>query len=464
MVPINGQTTRRTGRENRSQPCGQVDSVSQTISIEPARVLCTRTQSLRVNFAWAVAGQAIYSACQWAILAALAKLASPAAVGKFALALAITGPIFMFANLQLRAVCSTDARREFGLGDYVGLQLAMIGLGLLVTIAILAVAHYDRESVSVILIVALAKSVELISEIIYGFLQQQERLDRVATALLIRGPLSLGAVIGGIWLTGSVIAAVAGMALAWMFSLCFVEIRLISSAHDGSGYSAGARALRPRWRPDARKLFWLVLPLGWVNLVISLNANIPRYFIEHTCGVADLGIFSAMAYLALVGSTGMLALANSVNSRLSKYYLTGNSSSFISVLLRIVALAVVVGSAGVILAIVAGPKLLAILYRPEYAVRGDVLIWLMLAAAAGFVMQMIICGMTSARRIREQLPLYAVSGILLSALCMVLVPRQGLTGAGVAMLVTNIVLVLGGTGILVRALRNMPRMENEPVV
>src|ERR1041385_9279534 len=93
MVPINGQTTRRTGRENRSQPCGQVDSVSQTISIEPARVLCTRTQSLRVNFAWAVAGQAIYSACQWAILAALAKLASPAAVGKFALALAITGPI-----------------------------------------------------------------------------------------------------------------------------------------------------------------------------------------------------------------------------------------------------------------------------------------------------------------------------------------------------------------------------------
>ena len=46
------------------------------------------------------------------------------------------------------------------------------------------------------------------------------------------------------------------------------------------------------------------LPLTLAGLLISLNTNLPRYFIEIHLGEASLGIFSAMAYLIVAG--GML--------------------------------------------------------------------------------------------------------------------------------------------------------------
>ena len=65
--------------------------------------------SLRKNFTWTFAGNAIYAASQWGQLVVLAKLGTPETVGQIALALAICAPVIMFANLQLRSVQATIA-------------------------------------------------------------------------------------------------------------------------------------------------------------------------------------------------------------------------------------------------------------------------------------------------------------------------------------------------------------------
>jgi hypothetical protein len=54
------------------------------------------------EFRWALSGNIIYSMCQWAFVFVLAKLGSPADVGAYALGLAVTSPILMFANFQGR--------------------------------------------------------------------------------------------------------------------------------------------------------------------------------------------------------------------------------------------------------------------------------------------------------------------------------------------------------------------------
>ena len=88
-------------------------------------------RSLRANFSWTFVGNVIYAACQWAMLVVLAKLGSPEIVGQFALGLAITAPVIMLTNLQLRAVQATDAKRAYSFGDYLGLRLAVTPLALL---------------------------------------------------------------------------------------------------------------------------------------------------------------------------------------------------------------------------------------------------------------------------------------------------------------------------------------------
>ena len=85
--------------------------------------------SLARNFSWTLIGSGLYAFCQWGMLVVLAKLCSTQMVGQFALGLAITAPVFMFAGLNLRTVQVTDARRDFQFGDYLGLRLLSIAAG-----------------------------------------------------------------------------------------------------------------------------------------------------------------------------------------------------------------------------------------------------------------------------------------------------------------------------------------------
>src|SRR5262249_21688837 len=101
---------------------------------------------LRRTFSWALAGNVVYAGCQWALLIVLAKLGSPEMVGRFALALAVAGPVMLFAGLQLAAVQATDAAREYRFGHYLALRLTTTGLAL-AAIAVLALgAGYGPET------------------------------------------------------------------------------------------------------------------------------------------------------------------------------------------------------------------------------------------------------------------------------------------------------------------------------
>jgi O-antigen/teichoic acid export membrane protein len=121
--------------------------------------------SLRTNFAWTFAGNAVYAACQWGMLVALAKLGSPELVGAFALGLAVTAPIVQFANLKLRSIQATDARHEYGFRDYLSVRLATSAVAFAVVIAAAFAGSYTPEPRIVIVAVGLAKVVESVSDI-----------------------------------------------------------------------------------------------------------------------------------------------------------------------------------------------------------------------------------------------------------------------------------------------------------
>ncbi len=116
--------------------------------------------SLRSNFAWSFTGNVIYMASQWAMLAVLAKLGSPETVGQFALGLAVTAPIILFTNLQLRAVIATDARNENTFSDYFTLRIATTIFSIFITLGLVFISDYSRQTALVILVIGIAKVFE----------------------------------------------------------------------------------------------------------------------------------------------------------------------------------------------------------------------------------------------------------------------------------------------------------------
>ena len=141
------------------------------------------------NFSWTFLGNFVYAACQWGILIVLAKLGSPEMVGQFTLGLAVTAPVIMFTNLNLRAVQVTDTSHQYLFGDYLGLRLISIGLALVSIVGITLAAGYNWQVSSIILVIGFAKALESIGDVFYGLLQQYERMDRIAVSMMIKGAL-----------------------------------------------------------------------------------------------------------------------------------------------------------------------------------------------------------------------------------------------------------------------------------
>lgn len=326
--------------------------------------------SLRVNFSWIFIGNIVYLISQCGMLMVLAKMGTPEMVGRFALGVAITSPVIMLANLQLRPIQATDTRHEYLFSDYLALRLITTMLALLVIIGI-AFAFTSRwETALVILVVGLAKAIEAVSNVFYGLLQQHERMDRIAKSMIIKGPLSLLAFSVGVYLTNSVLFGVAGLAISWVLILVGYDMRsgiLILNVGPRTPYSAKSRKvswagiLRPCWEVRRlRRLAWFALPLGFAMMLISLNANIPRYFVERYLGEQGLGFFAAMAYLMIAGGTMVNALGQSASPRLAKYYATKHGAAYCTLLTKLIGTGVLLGGTGVIVAIVAGRKILTL--------------------------------------------------------------------------------------------------------
>lgn len=392
--------------------------------------------SLRQNVSWTTAGNLVYALCQWGVLTVIAKSGTPAMVGMFALGLAITAPVIQFANLQLRGVQATDARADFAFGDYVALRLVTTLLALAASAGIVLWIDRSRETTAVILLIAGAKGIDALSDVIYGHFQQIERMDVIARAQVANGLLSLALVAAGLVVFDDIVVGVAGYVVGSVVPLVAYTI----PAARRSLRAGRSAASMVRWDvATLRGLAWTALPLGMVMLLISLNANIPRYVVEHEQGERGLGVFAALVYIVVAAGMVVTAVGQAVSPRLARQYAAGALDGFRDMLARAIQISLVLGAVGAVAALVAGRPVIALLYTSEYA--DDTIALAMLALAGGVTFAASFAGfaMTAVRRFRAQVPVFLVVVLSTTVASLVLVPEYGLRGAMGAMLAGAVV-------------------------
>ena len=393
---------------------------------------------LRRSFAWLLTGNVAYAACQWGVLVAFARLGTPESLGRFALGLAISAPVVQFLSLQLRAVLATDAVGEHSFRDYFALRILTSLLALPVIAIVVAAAGYGREAALVILVVGAAKVVESLGDIIHGLFQQRERMEKIALSRSMKGVLSLAAVVVAMALTGDVLLAAAAMGAAWAVALMLYDLPCASRllrALPGDG-------LGPRWdRSRQKRLVRTALPLGVVMLLVSLHANIPRYFLETHRGEEALGIFAALGYVVVAGNQVAIALWQAATPRLSRRLAAADFAGFRLLIGKLVLVAVGLGLAGLLVAVVAGGPLLELIYGATYAEYSSLFTILMAAAGAMYLSSLFGHALTAAREFDIQLPLSLVFALVTLGLCVWLIPTFGLEGAGWSVLVAAAVQV-----------------------
>lgn len=431
-----------------------------TVSVSPKPRGLPRNTGARSgfsNFRSVFVGRLFSALSIWLALVALTKMSDPATVGIYALAQAICIPIAEVAKMSLREIRSADVRSRFHFGDYMGLRLVATGVGFALMVAAGLVQSETMAVLIVMVLYALARCAELISDMIYGLFQAHERMDHIGWSLCILGPLSLAMLVLGYWLTGSLAVAVLGQLTAHVLVLFFYDIPNGRRRADirGDGFW-------PRWQgPALSELARQAVPLTLATVLIIIALYFPRIAVEHQLGLSSLGLFAAILALAMAPDRLVNAIGIAASVRLAHFYSGGQHRFFVRLLTRLVAGVALGGIAAFAICAVAGEAILRTVYTDIYASEHQLLLWLVAAAALRSVANILRYGVVAARRFWWIGVQNGIAAVIAVAGCVLLIPGYGLVGAGATMVLVFAAQLVTAFVALVQALRQIPAAEGK---
>lgn len=392
--------------------------------------------NLKKNFSFLFFGNFVYAVCQWGMLVVYAKMGSPEIVGQFSLASAILVPIMMFTNLQLRALQATDASDKYSLDDFMAVRIISLSVFFLLT-AVVGIAFYKGKGVvPVLAVLAVAKGIESLNDVLYGYFQKHERMGFIARSMVVKGVSSLAILALMFFITKNLVFSLLALALIWLGRMLFFDFPALSRFESGRFIYHGANDFCHRVvkscverRTVLRKIFKNGAYLGMVMGLISLNTSTPRYMVDRFLGAKELGYFAAMAYTSVAINMFVIAVGQATLPRLAKHFMDGDRTAFLKVLFRNLLVVLFCGLLGLMAVVYFGPNLLTIVYTKEYAAYNAVFVLVILSSVVFSAASMLGYALTAIKCYGEQVPIFIAVIFVNTTMCSFLIPVLRLEGA-----------------------------------
>src|SRR5262245_11613204 len=168
-------------------------------------------RSVGTNTSWAFAGNAAQAGCQFVVFVLLLKGLGATEAGRFAYWIAITGPIFVLANVRLRNLLAAAASSPGDFSDYLAARVLTTCGAVAVSMLVGAIAAPD-SGLEVLAFITVAKACDAISDICHGWFQRELDMRSAAVGLMATGGFSVVLVGASLILRPSLAVAAAAYA------------------------------------------------------------------------------------------------------------------------------------------------------------------------------------------------------------------------------------------------------------
>lgn len=385
-----------------------------------------KQQSLKSNFSWTLTGNILYAFSQWYIVFVLAKFGSPELVGIYSLGLAISAPILMLTGLQLRTVQATDPTNAYSFGNYLSLRIIMTSLSMILILVLMFFLNYSDQKYIVILLISLSRAIDTLSDIVFGLIQKHERMDLISKSRIINSLLTIMMFTVSIIYFKSLIIGSLFLLLISIFNFCVIDLRNARKFEH----------IRPDFNiSNHKKIIIVSLPLGIVLMLASLNTNAPRYLIEYFLNSKELGFFTAIFFFIAGGQTVITALTQSVAPRLAKIYYFKEFRKFSGLLIKLTVISIIFSVTALLITVLFGEQILTLFYTEEYSKYHTLFILLMSSTLFLYPGAFIGCGLTASRKFKIQPYIEAVTLLFTIVTSILLIPKLGLNGSAIVVLI-----------------------------
>ena len=400
-------------------------------------------RSLRVNTAWAVAGNVLYSGGRFAIVLILTKAFASDQVGRILYALAVVTPLSFLINMELRSVYVTDTSNSVRVGDCLAVRALSnaVLLFALIGLCLVQAQRWSLEQRLLILLAGVVRMAESWADVYLGALQKHEHMKRWTISQVAK---TLG-VLACLLLTTLLSDNPAWMLLGWA-----AVVLAVLWIYDRP-QAARLADVSVRWHRQVNKeLVQRGFPLGVFVALAILNHYIGQYFIAPVWGDSAVAYFGVLWSFVAGAAAVQNGLDQAVQPRLARYW-AFDRAEFGRLLLKVLLWSWAAMIVLLLAVWLAGPVILRFLYEPEYAQYAD--LFLIVTLAGCIMMTGMILGdaIVACQRFKSRMLAVAAGVALNATLCYLWVQPHGLTGAAWAAVASAALTTLLCLAILLRA-------------
>lgn len=327
-------------------------------------------------------GAGVLALAQWAVPTLIARHLGPEAVGEYGLAVSLVVPIALLVGGQLRGLVAADHGRAYAVKALIAFRVIGTALG---TVLLVGIGAGLAAIAPAVLWIGLGRLTDLWLELVYGIEQRSGKFRGTIAAQISRGVILIactafvlnagGDVVaaGKTWTAVSV-AVLVVIALPSVFRVLSADQNAFSSRYGGRGIARGLRLVAGG-----------AVPLAVVQLIFSVTAYLPRYFLAVTDGLREIGTYTAAYTLLSVATPVLSAVGQLITPQAAGFAFQGDVPGLRRLRDRFLFVYAVAGGILVVVAWQWGDRLLEVIFGSAFGGHGLLLTAMAVAVAINFL-------------------------------------------------------------------------------
>lgn len=378
----------------------------------------------------------------WLLLVIIAKQFDSTQLGQFVLALSVCAPAFLFASFKMRTLLVVDTEWRFTLEEY---AFARFLSNALVTTAILATTLFGLLNLSVmtLMLVLVYKWCDAWSEFCQSYLRRLHEFERGAVSLGLRSVCTMLAMcLAALFTKSFEFMLILWTLVALLFAVYDSWLMWVLSKNKDFNAFDWSNLLQLRRIPRALQFYKQHLTLAAALIISSLFVNLPNILLSYQLNLEAAGTFATISYFLVAGGILINSLSQVATPKLSLLYRAANYTDFVLLVKKLCLVGLIIGIAGLCIAWLFGGFFLQTFYNQHIAQHGEVLNWIMTAAAIRYVYIFLGTALGAIQQFHVQTKIYTAGIMCLLMSAYILIELNGLAGAAQAMVLATLVELL----------------------
>lgn len=365
-------------------------------------------------------GNVVYLGCTWLLTVLVVRVSGFDDAGVLSIAMSV-GNIFYFIGMYgMRSFQSSDVTHKYSDKTYIKTRFVTVGISLLLCLGYLGVSRlfgggYGLYTSAAVLIYLLYRSLEAGSDVLFGELQKDGRLEVCGISMSVKGVLSVIVFFVLLKFTDLNIAMLGMVAIAAALMIFYDYNRYKALHNEPEGEAVGT----------VKGLLIEGFPMLLTTLFPIIVTALPRLALEFYYDEALLGIYASICAPTVIITTLVPNILCPFMTLYGKLYNEGENRKLMRMFLLSLLLTVVLGAAACLCAWLLGDWALSLLYGEEILGYTYIFVPIIIATV---VYALSMCGNSVLISIRTPVALTVFSGAALAVCAVISYPLAKVYG------------------------------------